>query len=120
MGKIAGTSTKTLFEALRYKVDAEKAGTAHIVLGYHFTDIKEEFTVEIRNSVLIVREGLPESFDARLEMKRTTLDAIMTGHTKLKDALESGGIALTGKPEKVLELFSYLDTGLGQLNIVLR
>jgi alkyl sulfatase BDS1-like metallo-beta-lactamase superfamily hydrolase len=120
MGKISIMETKTLLETLRYKVDAEKAGTAHIVLAFVFTDKDEQFTVEMRNSVLIVREGLPEAFDAKIELKRAVLDGILTGKTKLRDALESQSTVVNGKAEKVLELFGYLDSGLGQLSIVLR
>ena len=46
-----------IFNAWRYLVDAEKAGTKNLKLQLSFTDLKENWILELRNSILETKQG---------------------------------------------------------------
>jgi len=50
-------SPEQIFNSWRYLLDAEKAGTKNVKLQLSFTDIKEDWTLELRNSILEIKKG---------------------------------------------------------------
>lgn len=60
-------------ESWRYHVDAEKAGTTEAVVGIRATDAEGEWTVRLRNSVIVVSDGLADDCDVIVEADGTAL-----------------------------------------------
>ncbi len=58
----------------RYQLDAEAAGATRLVVGVK-ADSGEELSVRLRNSILIIEEGIADDADVVVEVDRTTLKA---------------------------------------------
>ena len=52
-----GLPPARLLEFLRYQVDAERAGDTRMRVGFEFTDYEQNYSVELRNSILEIRNG---------------------------------------------------------------
>jgi alkyl sulfatase BDS1-like metallo-beta-lactamase superfamily hydrolase len=60
----------------RYKLDAEAAGTTSAVVGVRATDTDGEWTVRLRNSVLVVTDGVADDRDVVVEAESAALAAL--------------------------------------------
>ena len=69
-------SVEDLIASWRYKLDAEAAGTTSAVVGVRATDSDGEWTVRLRNSVLIVTDGIAEDCDVVVETDSAALAAL--------------------------------------------
>lgn len=120
---LAAPSSLNLADAManhRYRVDADKAGATHITIGLDMTDTDERITLELRNSVLLLHEGLDASADAVLSMERQTLNAIESGEGSYAAAIADGRIAVTGDAGAAVEFWTYLDDDIFADRLVLR
>ena len=50
-------SASDILGGWRYQLDAVAAGDTHLVIGFEVTDTGERYTVEVRNSVIVLHEG---------------------------------------------------------------
>jgi alkyl sulfatase BDS1-like metallo-beta-lactamase superfamily hydrolase len=99
------------FDYLGVRLDGEKAKGKLIVLNWQFTDTKQHYLLNLENSALTyVPDAQSGSADATLVLTRATLDQISLQKLTFPDALKSGQITVTGKPEKLTELLGMLDT----------
>jgi len=71
----AGTARETV-EGWRYLLDATRAGTMNLAVGVRLDDSHEEFTIHIRNSVLVVAAGIEDSVDAVVELSADSVGAM--------------------------------------------
>ena len=82
----------------RYTVDADAAGTSRITVGLRVTDTGDEVTLRLRNSILIVDDGIADDVDAVVELSSAQVTA-------------DPGAAKTveGDPDAFATLFGFLD-----------
>lgn len=97
-------TTAQLFNVQRFYVDAETIKDKHLKIGFNFSDTKEQFTLEIRNSILDIHTELLADNDATLTLSRDTLNKIFTKETSYADAIAEGLIEIDGSK---LALLSY-------------
>lgn len=98
------------FDFLAMRLNGPKADGKHLSLNFDFTDLKQQYSVEMGNGVLNHTEGvLAKDADAKVTLTRDTLNKIVLKETSLKDALASGGIKVDGTQGKLEELVSYMD-----------
>jgi alkyl sulfatase BDS1-like metallo-beta-lactamase superfamily hydrolase len=72
-------SGRDLLGGWRYLLDAEAAGDDQIAIGVRITDTGEELTVRLRNSVILVDDGIADDTDAVVEATIASLaDATAT------------------------------------------
>lgn len=103
--------TDQLFDYLAVRLNGPKAEGFRTAQNWHFTDTGEKFCVIVSNSALSTSpRRLARSPDATVTLKRTDLDAIIGEKATIEELVTSGAIAVTGGSDKVLALFSRLDT----------
>lgn len=85
---LAEASGTALVKGWRYLLDADAAGTSRITVGMRIADTGEELTVRLRNSVLVVDDGLADDTDVVVEATTpqlagtdTTSPSILSGDT---------------------------------------
>jgi alkyl sulfatase BDS1-like metallo-beta-lactamase superfamily hydrolase len=67
-----GTARETV-SGWRYQLDTEKAGQNRLSVGIRVTDSGEQITVRLRNTVLLVEDGIADDSDAVVEVTSTQL-----------------------------------------------
>jgi alkyl sulfatase BDS1-like metallo-beta-lactamase superfamily hydrolase len=60
-------STRETVAGWRYVLDAERAGQTRLTVGIRVEDTGEEFTVRLRNSIIVVEDGIADDADATVE-----------------------------------------------------
>jgi alkyl sulfatase BDS1-like metallo-beta-lactamase superfamily hydrolase len=98
-GMLAPEGTaRDIVEAWRYVLDAERAGATRVTVGIRVTDSGEEFTVRLRNSIVVVDDGIADDADAVVEVTSPQLAG-------------SGDAATTiaGDPAAFSRLIGFLD-----------
>lgn len=103
-------TTGQLFNAMRYSVDAETIKDARVKIGYRFHDTGEDFTLEVRNSILEVHAELLDDADAVLSMSRGTLDSILLQEAGYAEAIADGRIKVEGSVSALAEYARAFDT----------
>jgi alkyl sulfatase BDS1-like metallo-beta-lactamase superfamily hydrolase len=103
-------TTAQLFNNMRFYIDAESIEDTHLKIGFNFSDTEEQFTLEIRNSILDVHSALDSNADATLTMKRETLDSILTKELSYAEAISEGNITLDGSKLALLSYAKAFDT----------
>ena len=108
-----------LFDYFAVRLNREKAAGKHVVLNVDFTDTKQQYTLEMVNSVLNHTEGKPaKEPSASVSLTRNTLNDIMLKQTTLKDAVAKGDVKITGDQSKLNDVFGSLDDFEFWFNIV--
>jgi linear primary-alkylsulfatase len=102
---------RELLDSWRYQVDAEKVGATRVTLGINFTDSEQSFLLDLRNSVLDIREvPFPNSTPTvNLDLKQ--LRSILSGNPP-----EEG----LGDTDVLLDMIAYLDRGQGAFSLHVR
>jgi len=109
-----------LLSLMRYKLVPEDAADKELKIGFAFLDRDETFTLELRNQVLIVRQGLSEGLNAMLTLDRTTYDRMIRGEVGFAGALMDGAITLDGSKLDVLSFFGSFDLDTKEILLVVR
>ena len=107
--QMAELPIEKLLKALPTKLDAEKAAGLDIVLGIQYSDIEEEFTLHVRNSILAVTNGFPENPDIILSLDSNTHKQIVGGHLSIAEAIESEQAVLYGDQDDIIEFTTLFD-----------
>ena len=105
-------SIEQLWDALGARLDGPRAWDAKIAIGWHFTDVRERWTVTVENGALSTVEGrLAPDAEATVTLTRAAFDAVLLGEGDLAELFSSGAIAVEGDGAKLGELFGLLDDG---------
>jgi alkyl sulfatase BDS1-like metallo-beta-lactamase superfamily hydrolase len=96
-------SAQEIASGWRYKLDAEKAGESRIAVGMRVLASDEEFTVRLRNSIILVEDGIADDADAVVEVTAEQLAELADGATVA---------TMTGDAKAFGRLVSYLDLGM--------
>jgi len=107
------------FDFMGIQLNGPKAESKTITLNWDFTDVDEQYAVELENSVLIYTPNKQlANADVTITLTRATLDAISLQKTTFAEAVMSGTIKIDGSEGKLLELVSLFDTFDQNFNIV--
>ncbi|MBF8755456.1 alkyl/aryl-sulfatase [Pseudomonas guariconensis] len=99
------------FDYLAMRLKGPEVGDKHITLNLDFTDLKQQYLLEMVNGVLNHTEGLQaKEADAKVTLSRDTLNKLMLKEATLKDAIASGDVKIDGNQGKLEELMSYMDS----------
>ncbi len=91
------------------KLDPQKAAGIDTILGVVYSDIGMNFTLHVRNSILAVTDGAPESPDMTLVLDSDTHKLIVGGHLGILDAVESGQAELSGDIDDLVDFLNLFD-----------
>jgi len=106
---VSSLSLEQIYSRFRYCVDPLKAKNKNMIMGMIFTDTEEQFSLELRHSVLIHSEDIPDDADVVLIMTRDLLNQILTRECTFLNAIAQKRIQVNGKKTKLLEFFKCLD-----------
>jgi alkyl sulfatase BDS1-like metallo-beta-lactamase superfamily hydrolase len=93
-------STRDTVAGWRYLLDAERAGQTRLTVGIRVGGSGEEFTVRLRNSIIVVEDGIAGDADATVE----ATPALLAGK-----AAAPAAVTLSGDSMAFGELTSLLD-----------
>ena len=100
MGVVQGELTGAkMVASWRYQVDADKAGGKRLSLGIVFTDSGDSYTVELRNSILEIKQQQPPKGMPAVSLTQDQLRAIAGGDP----------VSIEGDSKALAELITYLD-----------
>jgi len=107
---LKGVSIDLAFDFLGVRLNAAKAEGKHIVINWTFTDRNETYVMNLENSALTHRAGkLDDNADVAVTLTRAALDAITLKQQTFAGSIAAGGVAISGNPLKLRELFDLLD-----------
>jgi alkyl sulfatase BDS1-like metallo-beta-lactamase superfamily hydrolase len=105
-------SIAQLWDALGARLDGPRAWSAHIVIAWDFTDVRERWTVTVENGALsAVENRLAADAHVTVTLTRTALDAMLLGEGDGAQLFASGAIAVAGDGVKLGEFLGLLDEG---------
>jgi alkyl sulfatase BDS1-like metallo-beta-lactamase superfamily hydrolase len=107
---IKSLPVEMIFDLWAVRLNPEKAEGKVMVLNWTFTDVGEQFTLNLENSALTnLRGKLAAKADAGFILTRATLDSILVRQTTFANAMKAGDIKVEGEPGKLGELVAMLD-----------
>jgi len=107
---IKSLPVEMIFDLWAVRLNPEKAEGKVMVLNWRFTDVGEQFTLNLENSALTnLRGKLAAKADAGFILTRATLDSILVRQTTFANAMKAGDIKVEGEPGKLGELVAMLD-----------
>jgi alkyl sulfatase BDS1-like metallo-beta-lactamase superfamily hydrolase len=108
-----------IFDYLGIRLNGPKAQGKKIVINWVFTDVQEQYALNLENCALTYRSGkqAPDA-DLNLTLTRAVLNKVMSNQSTFKDEIASGNIQMVGKALKLVELMGLMDTFEPTFNIV--
>jgi alkyl sulfatase BDS1-like metallo-beta-lactamase superfamily hydrolase len=107
--QMAELPIEKLIKFLPTKLDPQKAAGIDTVLGVTYSDIDMAFTLHVRNSILAVTDGAPDSPDMTLVLDSDTHKLIVGGHLGILDAVDSGEAQLSGEINDLVDFLELFD-----------
>lgn len=99
-----------LLDSLAIRVDGPRSWDADLAIRFRLSD-GDPVSLRLRNGVLIHTAGPTpgeRAPDTEIALTETDLRALLLGAVSLGDLAEKGRAEITGDPDKLAELFSYL------------
>jgi alkyl sulfatase BDS1-like metallo-beta-lactamase superfamily hydrolase len=112
-------SSELLFDALAVRLNGPKAEGVSFTMHWHFTDLQEQWLVEIHNGAMnSIRTDAPLESDITLTLPRSTLHGILQQRSTPKDAIVAGELRLSGDATRLAAFFGLLDRFSGNFPVV--
>ncbi|MCF6265408.1 MAG: MBL fold metallo-hydrolase [Desulfuromusa sp.] len=102
------------------KLDPQKSGDAHMMMGFLFPDIGEGYGLEVRRAVAQFHPKFPENPDVALIVNKKFLNQIILKKVSFTDGIKSGDIKVSGNPVDVQKFMGFFDFGNDPINLTLR
>ena len=107
---LKGVSVDLAFDFLGVRLNAGKAEGKHIVVNWTFTDLNQNYAMNLENSALTHTSGkLVGNADVSVTLTRAALDAITLKQRTFLGSVATGDVSISGNPLKLGELFGLLD-----------
>jgi len=116
---IRSMGVEQFFDFLSVRLNGPKASGKRITLNFEFTDLDEQYTLEMVNGVINHTAGtMADDADATITMTRQAFNNITLGQLTRDEAIAAGVVSIEGDPAKLDELLSYLDNFEFWFNII--
>ena len=116
---ISETPVDQFFELMAVTLNGPKADGKTFTLNIHFTDLNENYVLELENAVLHQREGEPSAdADATIHITHELFVKMLTGGAAASDILFSDDISVEGSKLGLVNFFALLDIPQSTFNIV--
>lgn len=118
------TPISTFLKTIAVSVDADKAAGKDLAIELKFDDVKEDYVLVLKNSVLRSYRIEPEQQliavnpTVTLSLTKALLLEMLTGEAGLKKILLGDDLSVEGSKLDLLSLFRSLDSGKGNFAIV--
>lgn len=107
-----------VLESLRYLVDPAKAQDSVMRINLKFTDVAQDYQLELRNSTLKVRLGEAPDADSQVELTRAALAELVLERQSVDEAIKAGVKVVN--PSFFKKLFEALDLSQSPISLVAR
>ena len=116
----ASLSSGKLLSLMRYRlVPAEAEGKA-LKIGFSFPDTSEDFTLELRNEILVLSEGRAEDLDATVVMNRADYNDLILQKLSFGKALLNGTVRIEGSKLDAVSFFGSFDLETRPIELTVR
>ena len=113
------TPVNQFFELMAVMLNGPKADGKTFTLNINFTDLNENYVLELENAVLRQRQGEPSAdADATIYITHALFVQMLTGGAGASDILFSDDISIEGSKLGLAKFFALLDRPEGSFNIV--
>ena len=110
--------TRVLLDAMAVRFDGSKVSKSPKTLNFIFTDIEENFTIEVNRSTALARPGLSNDPAATLTLTRKAFNKLLSQQAEFGDLMKAGEIDLSGNPLAARDYLTALETPELWFNIV--
>ena len=110
--------TRTLLDAMAVRFDGSKVSKTPRTLNFVFTDIEEDFTIEVNRLTALARPGLSDDPAATLTLTRVAFDKLLSQQAEFGELMKAGDIELSGNPLAARDYLTALETPKLWFNIV--
>jgi alkyl sulfatase BDS1-like metallo-beta-lactamase superfamily hydrolase len=107
-----------LFDYWGVRLNSEKAAGKKLSINFKFTDLKENYNLNLKNSVLNYSTQIQPNADAEVTLSKTTLNDILLGKSTWQDKVKAGEVSIKGNKVALEELYGLIDTYPFWFNIV--
>ena len=115
------TPIERFLEAMAASLNGSKAADHPMVINLSFTDLNQNYVLQIENGVLHFKKTAPSpQVDASLSLTKAFFLKMMTGEAGAKDLLLSDQTKITGSQLSLLQFFSMLEKPPTQFSVVSR
>lgn len=103
-------TVEQVFDVMGVRLKSENVGGKEVKVNWRFTDIGEDWILELSNRTLhATRSRLAPEAAVTLTLARSTLLSIVIQESTFVDAIQNGSIVLEGDAAALLEIFGNLD-----------
>lgn len=99
-----------LFDYLSVRILPEQAEGKEFSINIDFTDLDEQYTLSVENSVLNYSSLISKKPDVSLKLSKAILDDVQLGNLTLEKAVANGDIVIAGDIEVFKSFIAMLDT----------
>lgn len=123
-GIVNAMSMPQIYDTLSLHLNSQRADNKNIKIKWVFTDIKQIYTTELENSVLLYKQQTDKKTkktgdtDASITMEKSILNKILADFSKETIAKYLKYIKIEGNKLKVLEFFGLFDPFNDKFNII--
>ncbi|MCW8333304.1 alkyl/aryl-sulfatase [Vibrio paucivorans] len=107
-----------LFDYLAVRILPDKAAGKDFAMNINFTDLDEQYTLYVENSVLNHTRMQADKPDVTLTLTKAALDDVQLGNVTLEKAIASGDIQIKGDKQVFKDFVGMLDSFNFWFNIV--
>src|SRR5262249_14316181 len=106
---LRAVSLDSFFDLLGVRLNGPRAEGKTISINWNFTDVGEQYALNLENAALTHTRGLAEDAQASLTLTRATLDAIVLKQTTFAEQVLAGKTGVAGDSGKLIGLLGLLD-----------
>lgn len=97
-----------MFDYLGTRIDGPRAGAQAAVIAWRFTDTGERLITTLLHGALTARSGNDARTTVTVITTRAALEPVILGQKTLADAMQDGGITVTGDTRSLADLWALL------------
>lgn len=111
-------SPDLIFDYWSVRLNAEKAENKKLKINFNFTDLAQQYTVSVENSVLNYSQHVHPKADAQVILTKDTFNQLQLGTVTWQEKIKSGDIKIVGNAEVLTQLKLMIDEYNFWFNIV--
>jgi alkyl sulfatase BDS1-like metallo-beta-lactamase superfamily hydrolase len=108
VGLLDAITVDQLFELMAVRVKSEDVEGVQAVVQWSFTDLSEDWVLELSNRALHAWKGSAETPGVSVTLTRAQLVGVVTGSVNMVEAVQSGAVTLTGDPAVLISVLGNL------------
>jgi alkyl sulfatase BDS1-like metallo-beta-lactamase superfamily hydrolase len=108
VGLVDAITVDQLFELIAVRLRSEDVGGVHAVVQWTFTDLNEDWVLELSNRALHAWKGFADHPGVSVTLTRAQLVGVVTGTVNLVEAIQAGSVSLAGDATVLLSVLGNL------------